>query len=338
MRREKQTRSPLIHTFIVQVRLEGRPRSRHGKVSGIKNGNAGFHSKIERRYGSGFQRFLLCAASRALPLRLRPTRAAVQRATTTYLDSISSSTFPTKGTDRTMSSARLLSQGRRKANADSAVDMEQDSSEEEAQQQRRQTRGGNGASPPAGGANDDYDEDDDDDDDDSSSSDGDPESMQSKTKTLISSAKAAATARGNKAQQPSRQTSDAESFGKRKADDFLRRQELAMDPRFKSTVVLPGDDVTESTTRTTRSLRLGPGLMQKEEKVLATRAGMLRYRPPCSYWVESNGRRYSARVEDQVMGVVEDRMGELYKVNIFGRWYFCCYCYCYGDWSWWRWW
>lgn len=93
-----------------------------------------------------------------------------------------------------------------------------------------------------------------------------------------------------------------------------------MDPRFKATVVLPGDDVTESTTRTTRSLRLGPGLVQHgQEKVLATRAGVLRYRPPCSYWVESNGRRYGARVEDQVLGVVEDRMGESYKVNIFGR-------------------
>lgn len=252
-----------------------------------------------------------------------------------------------------MSSARLSSKGRRKANADpivkmepdssedevqhnrsqgrskanAAVKMEQDSSEEEEeeevrQQQRRQARGS------AGGVNDESDDDDDDDEDsssdDDSSSDGEPESMPSKTKTLIRSAKAAAAAaaggRGNKAEEPSsKQTGDADSFGKRKADDFLRRQEMAMDPSFKSTVVLPGDDVTESTTRTTRSLRLGPGLVQKEEKVLATRAGMLRYRPPCSYWVESNGRRYGARVEDQVLGVVEDRMGESYKVNIFGR-------------------
>ncbi|CAM9319367.1 unnamed protein product [Hapterophycus canaliculatus] len=92
-----------------------------------------------------------------------------------------------------------------------------------------------------------------------------------------------------------------------------------MDPRFKAEVVLPGDDVTETTTRTTRTLRLGPGLVQHaQDKVLATRAGVLRYRPPCSYWVESNGRRYGARVEDQVLGVVEDRMGEAYKVNVFG--------------------
>ncbi|CAM9337724.1 unnamed protein product [Laminaria digitata] len=232
-----------------------------------------------------------------------------------------------------MSSTRLSSQGRRKANADATavVKMEQDSSsdeeEEVQQQQRRQAQGGRGITSSAGGANNDND-DDDDDDDDSSSSDEGPDSMPSKTKTLINSAKAASAAaaataagggRGSKAQQqPSRQTGDVDSFGKRKADDFLRRQELAMDPRFKSTVVLPGDDVTDSTTRTTRSLRLGPGLVQKEEKVLATRAGMLRYRPPCSYWVESNGRRYGARAEDQVLGIVEDRMGESYKVNIFG--------------------
>lgn len=115
------------------------------------------------------------------------------------------------------------------------------------------------------------------------------------------------------------ETGDDDSFGKRKADEFLRRRGLTMDASFKSSVVLPGDDVTEQSTRATKNLRLGPGLVQRGEKVLATRAGMLRYRPPCTFWVESNGRRYTARTEDQVLGVVEDRSAEAYKVNIFGR-------------------
>lgn len=166
----------------------------------------------------------------------------------------------------------------------------------------------------------------------SSDEDAAPETMSSNTKT----AGAGAAARAAKARQrPHDSMSDdssdgdnidgdgadsSDNFGKRKADDFLRRQGLVMDAGFKATVVLPGDDVTEATTRTTRSLRLGPGLVQHtQDKVLATRAGVLRYRPPCSYWVESNGRRYGARVEDQVLGVVEDRMFESYKVNIFGR-------------------
>lgn len=110
-----------------------------------------------------------------------------------------------------------------------------------------------------------------------------------------------------------------ESFGKRKVDDFLRRQETTMDSRFKAFVVLPGDNVTATTTRITKNIRLGPGLAQRGEGIIATRAGMLRYRPPCSYWVESNGRRYFARSEDQVLGIVEDRMGDSYKVSIFGR-------------------
>ena len=110
-----------------------------------------------------------------------------------------------------------------------------------------------------------------------------------------------------------------DSFGKRKADEFLRRQGLAMDARFKSSVVLPGDDVTEQSTRATKSLKLGPGLLQRGERILATRAGMLRYRPPCTFWIESNGRRYAARAEDQVLGIVEERSGDSYKVNIFGR-------------------
>ncbi|CAM9121980.1 unnamed protein product [Ectocarpus sp. 12 AP-2014] len=166
---------------------------------------------------------------------------------------------------------------------------------------------------------------------DSSDEDTGPETMPSNTKTAAAAAAAAAvTAATTEPQHSSDGSSDSDdddgddddnssSFGKRKADDFLRRQELAMDPRFKATVVLPGDDVTETTTRTTRSLRLGPGLVQHaQDKVLATRAGVLRYRPPCSYWVESNGRRYGARVEDQVLGIVEDRMADSYKVNIFG--------------------
>lgn len=115
------------------------------------------------------------------------------------------------------------------------------------------------------------------------------------------------------------ETGDDDSFGKRKVDEFLRRRGLAMDASFKSSVVLPGDDVTEQSTRATKNLRLGPGLVQRGEKVLVTRAGMLRYRPPCTFWVESNGRRYTARTEDQVLGVVEDRSGEAYRVNIFGR-------------------
>lgn len=110
-----------------------------------------------------------------------------------------------------------------------------------------------------------------------------------------------------------------ESYGKRKVDDFLRKQAQAMDSSFKASAVLPGDDVTEMTTRSMSNIRLGPGLIQHDERVVATRAGMLRYRPPCSYWVESNGRRYCGRVEDQVLGIVEDRMGESYKVSIFGR-------------------
>lgn len=177
-----------------------------------------------------------------------------------------------------------------------------------------------------------------------------PETMSSNTKRAAAGeASRAAKARQRPSDSMSDDSSDdsgsddgddsdsSDNFGKRRAADFLRRQELVMDAGFKATVVLPGDDVTEATTRTTRSLRLGPGLVQHtQDKVLATRAGVLRYRPPCSYWVESNGRRYGARVEDQVLGVVEDRIGDAYKVNIFGRygciWMRVCVCAVVGMW------
>lgn len=212
---------------------------------------------------------------------------------------------------KTMSSGQQLKQGHRPAAEHStAMDTEDDSPAEEQrqhqqqQQKQQQRHKGKGRRSPQYGASSSGE----DDDEPSSGDDGNPENIPSNTLRAAPNPRANDTAHS---------TSD-DSYGKRKADDFLRRQALAMDPHFKAVVVLPGDDVTESTTRSTRNLRLGPGLVQRADKVSVTRAGVLRYRPPCSYWVESNGRRYCARVEDQVLGIVEDRMGESYKVNIFG--------------------
>lgn len=49
------------------------------------------------------------------------------------------------------------------------------------------------------------------------------------------------------------------SFGKRKADEFLKRQEATMDVTFRASVVIPGDDVTAKTTRSRRILRVPRG-------------------------------------------------------------------------------
>ena len=86
--------------------------------------------------------------------------------------------------------------------------------------------------------------------------------------------------------------------------------------------LIPGDDVTEQVTGLRRQIKLGPGLIQTttengDERVVSQVAGVLRYRAPVTYYVESNRKRYFPRTDDQVVGIIEDRGGDFYKVNIF---------------------
>ncbi|CAM9773993.1 unnamed protein product, partial [Phaeothamnion confervicola] len=83
-------------------------------------------------------------------------------------------------------------------------------------------------------------------------------------------------------------------------------------------VALPGDDLTNHIAPSGPKLRLGAGLVHRGGSVRATRAGLLRHKPPQTYWIDANQKRYIARVEDQVVGLVEERMGDFYRMNLFG--------------------
>ncbi len=48
-----------------------------------------------------------------------------------------------------------------------------------------------------------------------------------------------------------------------------------------------------------------------------TTPGMLRYRAPTSYWVETNRKRYFPKADDQIVGLIEQVAGDFYTVNIF---------------------
>lgn len=92
-----------------------------------------------------------------------------------------------------------------------------------------------------------------------------------------------------------------------------------VDLAFKSRAVLPGDDVTKEVTRASKRIKVGGGLEESAGIVRAVRAGTLRYSPPGSYWVECGTiKRYAARVEDAVIGLVEDRSSTSYRVGLFG--------------------
>uniref|UniRef100_M4B8R8 Ribosomal RNA-processing protein 40 n=1 Tax=Hyaloperonospora arabidopsidis (strain Emoy2) TaxID=559515 RepID=M4B8R8_HYAAE len=101
------------------------------------------------------------------------------------------------------------------------------------------------------------------------------------------------------------------------ASSFLENAQRSVDFLFSSVVVLPGDDVTSTLTKTTRRVKLGAGLKQlPDDRIVCTNAGILRYRPANRYWVEYNYKRYVASIDDGVIGVVTDRNADFYRVNI----------------------
>ncbi len=90
-----------------------------------------------------------------------------------------------------------------------------------------------------------------------------------------------------------------------KAEAFLEAAERTMDTGFQSHLVLPGDDVTTEVCKLERwNPKLGGGLRQRGSRITVTRMGSLRYKPPKTYWVESNGRRCIPKQEDQVVVLI----------------------------------
>lgn len=109
------------------------------------------------------------------------------------------------------------------------------------------------------------------------------------------------------------------------ANEFLESLSKKVDSHFQPVVVFPGQDVTpllgnattETENETENVIKIGPGLIRQGEKIVAIQAGKLNYRPPASYWIDSSRKKYLPRVGDQVVGVIEEKGGEFYMVNIF---------------------
>ncbi|KAF5360685.1 hypothetical protein D9756_004865 [Leucocoprinus leucothites] len=71
------------------------------------------------------------------------------------------------------------------------------------------------------------------------------------------------------------------------------------------------------------NLKLGPGLQQTRSHgptgstIIATRAGNLNHSANgAKWWIESNSRRYVPAPQESVIGVVVQRQGENYRVDI----------------------
>ena len=90
---------------------------------------------------------------------------------------------------------------------------------------------------------------------------------------------------------------------------------------WQSKVVFPGDNITKVIQEYLgegRVVRLGAGLRQDETLgIIVTKPGMLHCLSPGRFWVTTNGRRYTPKIGDLVIGTVTERLGARgYRINI----------------------
>lgn len=86
-------------------------------------------------------------------------------------------------------------------------------------------------------------------------------------------------------------------------------------------IVLPGDILDTSRISTsalsTEKVTIGCGLRVIGDAAIVINPGVLQYRKPSTFSVESSRKKYYPLIGDQVVGIVEDRGGDFYMVNIF---------------------
>ena len=109
------------------------------------------------------------------------------------------------------------------------------------------------------------------------------------------------------------------------AEGFMNMVEENCDISFTPQVVMAGDDVTDVVSKFKRTVKLGNGLgienstkSSGKEVVRVTVRGILRYKPPSNYWVEASTGRYQPLAGDMVIGVVEEKGADWFKINING--------------------
>jgi len=86
-------------------------------------------------------------------------------------------------------------------------------------------------------------------------------------------------------------------------------------------LVFPGDEIcsVDLLTRVSSAkLLLGSGVVRDGDNLFACRLGMLRYDPPPKnrLWVESEAKRYVPQLGDHVIGIIESKHAEEYRLHI----------------------
>ncbi|XP_011157075.1 exosome complex component RRP40 [Solenopsis invicta] len=87
-------------------------------------------------------------------------------------------------------------------------------------------------------------------------------------------------------------------------------------------VVMPGDKlsivvpVKKERGNEKEVVILGPGLRREGDTVLVCKAGVLRKREPAVYYVDCYQKRYIPNRGENVIGIVTQKSGDIYKVDI----------------------
>ncbi|CAI5989895.1 unnamed protein product [Closterium sp. NIES-64] len=82
--------------------------------------------------------------------------------------------------------------------------------------------------------------------------------------------------------------------------------------------MVPGDVAVDLKQVTSSVLRIGPGLRQEGDMVVAMRAGRLKPAGKRKLWVDCSVKRYTPAVEEAVIGIVIDKHMENLDVDIKG--------------------
>ncbi|XP_041476060.1 exosome complex component RRP40-like [Lytechinus variegatus] len=91
---------------------------------------------------------------------------------------------------------------------------------------------------------------------------------------------------------------------------------------FEPRVVLPGDSLTGYISgggELHNQIILGPGLRQDEANICSTKAGILRRKKPHTFWIDCHQKRYVPAKGDKVLGIVTQRAGDIFRVDIGGQ-------------------
>jgi len=84
-------------------------------------------------------------------------------------------------------------------------------------------------------------------------------------------------------------------------------------------VVMPGDAVKlDLPTNAREKIIIGPGLRRDGDTIYASKSGVLKKRAPAIYYVDSYQRRYIPSRGEDVVGVVVQKAGDIFKVDIGG--------------------